>query len=109
MVIERIGIVCSPNQSEELRRGLSALVGPMSVEPGCIACSLYTEANNAHKFYFETRWRSEVELFKHLRSEQYRQLLILIELGKEPPIVEFHSVSETHGLELVAAVRRDAI
>lgn len=109
MIIERIGIVCSPGKSEELRRGLSALVSPTTVEPGCMGCSLYTEVSNANKFYFETRWRSEAELFKHLRSEQYRHLLILIELGKEPPTVEFHDVSKTQGLELVMAIRRNAI
>jgi quinol monooxygenase YgiN len=109
VIIERVGIVSSAGQSGELQRALFALVGPTSVEPGCIGCSLYTEAGNPHKFCLETRWRSEVDLVKHLRSEQYRNLLILIELGKEPPIVEFHDVSKTQGLELVAAVRRDPV
>lgn len=109
MIIERLGIVSSPDQREELRRALSALIGPMSVEPGCVGCSLYTEVGRPNKFCFETRWRSEAELAKHIRSEQYRNLLILIELAKEPPLVEFHDVSKTHGLELVSAIRKNVV
>lgn len=109
MIIERVGIVSTPSKCEELRRGLSALLGPMSVEPGCIGCDLYTDAANPNKFCLEIRWRSEGYLFKHLRSERYRHLLILIELGKEPPAVEFHDVTKTQGLELVAAIRQEAV
>jgi quinol monooxygenase YgiN len=109
MIIEWVGIVSSPDQREELRRALSALVGPTSVEPGCIGCSLYTEAGSPNRFCFETRWRSEAELVKHLRSEQYRNLLILIELADEPPVVEFHDVSKSYGLELVAAIRQGSV
>ena len=109
MIIEQVGIVSSPVGSEELRRALAALVGPTKVEPGCICCSLYTVAGRPNKFFFETRWRSEAELVKHLRSEQYRKLLILIELSNQPPVVEFHEVSKTQGLELVAAVRQEQV
>lgn len=109
MIIEWVGIVTSADQREELRQALSALIGPISVEPGCIGCTLYTEAGRPNKFCFETRWKSEADLVKHIRSEQYRDLLILIELAKKAPIVEFHDVSKTHGLELVSAIRKDVV
>lgn len=109
MIIEQVGIVSSPDRSEELRRALSALLGPISVERGCIGCSLYTEAGVPNKFLLETRWNSDAAFMEHLRSELCRSLLVLIELGKEPPLVEFHEVSKTQGLELLAAVRREAV
>lgn len=109
MIIEWVDIVSSQDQREELRQALSAMVGPTSVEPGCIGCRLYTEAGRANRFCFETRWRSEAELVRHIRSEQYRNLLILIELAKEPPVIEFHDVSKTHGLEWISAIRHDVV
>ena len=50
-------------------------------------------------------WNTESEFLRHLRSDIYRQLLILMELSTEPPQVKFHHVAETHGLELVHATR----
>ena len=106
MMIERVGIGVAPDKREEMRRGLASLVGPTSVEAGCIGCELFQEAGNPDKFSFEARWNSKHDLMKHLRSEPYKNLLILMELGSDPPMIEFHSVVETRGLDLIESVRR---
>lgn len=105
MVIESVGIVAPKNQLEELRRALSALVGPTQVEPGCIFCQLLQEAGNPSSFRFESHWKTPEDLMRRMRSESYRSLLSLVELSVEPPEIEFHTVTETKGLELVRAVR----
>src|SRR5580700_1265574 len=107
MVIERIAILVAPEKREDLRRAFSSLLGPTGVEPGCISCDLFQEAGNLNRFCLETRWKSDQELIRHLRSEQYRNLLILLEVSSEPPLIEFHDVVETKGLELVRAVRQE--
>jgi quinol monooxygenase YgiN len=107
MIIERIAILVAPEKREDLRRAFSSLLGPTGVEPGCISCYLYQEAGNLNRLCLETRWKTDQELIKHLRSEQYRNFLILLELGTEPPLIEFHQVVETKGLELVRSVRED--
>ena len=106
MIIERIAVLVAPEKREDLRRAFSSLVGPTGVEPGCIGCDLYLEAANLNRFCLETRWESDQALVTHLASEQYRNLLVLLELSKEPPLIEFHEVVETKGLELVHSVRR---
>src|SRR5581483_1062386 len=105
MIIERIAVLVAPEKREDLRRAFSSLLEPTCVEPGCICCDLYQESGNQNRFCLETRWKSEPELVRHLRSEKYRDLLMLLELGSEPPLVEFHAVAETKGLDLVRAVR----
>jgi quinol monooxygenase YgiN len=105
MIIEKIGVLVAPERREDLRRAFSALLGPTCVEPGCISCDLFQEAGNPNRFCLETRWKTDQELIRHLRSEQYRSLLILLELSSEPPQVEFHHVLETKGLELIHAAR----
>jgi quinol monooxygenase YgiN len=107
MVIERIAILVAPEKREDLRRAFSSLLGPTGVEPGCISCDLFQEAGNLNRFCLETRWKSDQELIRHLRSEQYKSFLILLELSSEPPLIEFHAVVETRGLELVRSVRED--
>jgi hypothetical protein len=44
-------------------------------------------------------------LLRHLRSEHYKRLLALMDLGSEPPLVEFHTVTETKGLDLIERTR----
>jgi quinol monooxygenase YgiN len=107
MIIERVGIAVSPEKREDLRRALASLVEPISVEPGCLNCELYQLADNINRFSFEARWKTDRELVRHLRSELYRNLLMIIELGKEPPVIEFHEVAATKGLEFIQAVRRE--
>lgn len=107
MIIEKIGVLVAPERREDLRRAFSALLGPTCVEPGCISCDLFQEAGNPDRFCLETRWKTDQELIRHLRSEQYRSLLILLELSSERPQIEFHRVVETKGLELIQAARRE--
>jgi quinol monooxygenase YgiN len=107
VIIERIAVLVAPERREDLRRAFSALLGPTCVEPGCISCDLYQEARDLNRFCLETRWMTDQELIRHLRSEQYRNLLILLELSSEPPLIEFHEVAETRGLELIRAVRQE--
>jgi quinol monooxygenase YgiN len=109
MIIERIAVLVASERREDLRRAFSALLGPTCVEPGCIRCDLYQEAGNPNRFCLETRWKTDQELIRHLRSEQYRNLLILLELSSEPPQIEFHDVAETKGLELIHAVRQERL
>ena len=109
MIIEKIAVVVDPQRREDLRRAFSSLLGPTCVEPGCISCDLYQEVGNPNRFCLETRWKSDQELIRHLRSEQYRSLLILLELGSEPPQIEFHNVVETKGLEWIHAVRQERL
>jgi len=106
MIIESLGLVAHRENRRKLQAALSYLLGPTRVEAGCVRCQLYQDVNDANILHFESVWKTEADLLRHLRSEIYRQLLILLELSAEPPSVQFHTVSETHGLEFVHATRR---
>jgi len=106
MIIESLSLVARRENRRELQAALSYLLGPTRVEAGCVRCQLYQDVSNPNILQFECAWRTEADLLHHLRSEIYKQLLILLELSAEPPNVEFHTVSETHGLEFVHATRQ---
>ena len=90
---------------EELRRALTAWIGPTEVQPGCMSCQILQEAKAPYAFCYEARWKTQNDLFRHVRSEHYKRLLVLMDLGDEPPLVEFHIVGETRGLDLIERVR----
>jgi quinol monooxygenase YgiN len=104
-IIEVVDIKTSPDKREELRRALSSLSGPTEAEPGCTSCQLYQPLGDPSVVRVESHWKTQSDFFRHLRSDAYKKLLVLMELGCEPPTVEFYTVSELRGLSLVKAAR----
>jgi quinol monooxygenase YgiN len=105
LIIESLRIVVRSGKREELRRALAAWIGPTQVQSGCMNCRILQEDNPPHSFYYEAQWKSPDDLMRHLRSEHYKRLLVLMDLGEEPPVVEFHTVTETRGLDLIQHAR----
>ena len=105
MIIESLRIVVHPAKVEEVRRALAAWIGPTQVESGCTNPRILQEAGQPHSFCYEAQWENEDDLMRHLRSEHYKRLLVLMDLGDEAPVVEFHTVNETKGLDLIQHAR----
>lgn len=105
MIIESVRIVVTQSKREQVRRALAAWAGPAEVEPGCMECRILQESSEAQAFRYEARWRTEDDLARHLRSEHYKRLLAVMDMGSEPPLVEFHTVAETKGLDLIERTR----
>jgi quinol monooxygenase YgiN len=105
MIIESLQLVARRENRRELQAALSFLIGPTRVESGCLSCNLYSDASDPNRFQFECLWQTEAEFIRHLRSEIYKQLLILMELSAEQPTVRFHTIAQTRGMELVHATR----
>ncbi len=78
---------------------------PARAEKGFITCRLYFEADNANTVCYEERWEKSGDLEEQVRSPRYTRLLALMEFASEQPSLEFHFVSETLGLEYIAAMR----
>ena len=104
-IIEVVDIKTFPEKREELRLALSSLSGPTEAEPGCISCQLYQPLADPNVLRVESHWKTQSDFYRHLRSDAYKKLLVLMELGCEPPTVEFYTVSELRGLGLVKAAR----
>jgi quinol monooxygenase YgiN len=105
VIIESVCIAVRPAKREELRRALAAWRGPTEAEPGCKNCRILQQSDNPDAFYYVAQWSSEDDLLRHLRSDHYKHLLVLMDIGEEAPLIEFHTVAETVGLDLIQRVR----
>jgi quinol monooxygenase YgiN len=76
-------------------------------EKGFINCQLCLEADDPNTICYEERWKDREDFEDQVRSSRYTSLLALMESASEQPSLEFHFVSETRGLEYVAAIRGD--
>jgi quinol monooxygenase YgiN len=106
LIIESVRIAAMPAKCEQLRRALAAWAGPTAVESGCLSCRVFEETRDPRAFYYQAQWKTQDDLLRHIRTEHYKRLLALMELGTAPPLVEFHTVSETRGLDLIECTRK---
>src|SRR5262245_63813308 len=105
MIIELISIVTPPEKLEELGDGLHSFLDMTKEEPGCNSATLYQDWMDANVLYLEFRWETVSDLIQHIRMDRYKRLLLLMELGAEPPVIEFLTVSDVKGLDFIKAIR----
>jgi quinol monooxygenase YgiN len=74
--------------------------------PGCLGCSLYQDLEEPDSLIFEEWWQTRENLEKRLRSEPYRQVLLVMEAAAEPPEVSFFTVTGLGGMDLIEDARR---
>ncbi len=57
---------------------------------------------------WEEEWRTRKDLYRHIASMQYRQILAALDLASAKPEVRFEHVSDALGMELIATVRSNS-
>jgi len=105
MIIEHMSISAAYGQRQQLGSALASLIGPTQVQPGCLSCRLFQNWQNKDEFLIEANWATEADLTRHLQSDTYKQLLLLMELSRTSPVLRFFVVQEVRGLDLVREAR----
>jgi quinol monooxygenase YgiN len=108
MVIAIVDIKSSLEKREELRQALCSLSGQTEAERGCTSCRLYQEVPDSGVLRIESRWIATSDLLRHIRSDSYKRMLLMMEMGIEPPSIEFYTVSAFRGLDLIYEARQRA-
>jgi len=105
MIRSTIRMVMAPEKEDEVQQILQSLVERVRAEPGCQGCSIYKDTEKAHTIIFEEFWRGEEDLQRHLKSNEYRKVLLAMEIGIEPPEIRFDTVTSSRGVETIKKAR----
>ena len=88
---------------------VAGILGPMAertrTERGCLGCYLCRDVLEEAVLTIEETWASEADLARHLRSHEYRLLLLVMEMARVPPEVRFDQVLHSTGLETIEEAR----
>lgn len=84
---------------------LSSVASWCRIEPGCIACRVYQDAEVESAIMLEQHWESREDLERHLRSEEFRKVLVVVEMSLEPPEIRFEEISSSTGIEAIEKAR----
>jgi len=105
MILANIRMRIPPQKRGEALRILRSTAEGDKILPGCLSCRIYEDLQENNVIMFEEMWRSEEELEQRLRSNEYRRMLLVMELAGEPPEIKFQTISETGGIEVIEKAR----
>ena len=84
---------------------LGSMIEQTQFEPGCISCRLYRGVEDALAIMLEELWMNEEDVQRHLRSDKYRKVLLVVEMAAEPPEIRFDTIAHSTGLESIEQAR----
>ncbi len=105
MIHATIRMLLPPKKRGEMMEILGSIAERCRFEPGCISSRVYQDAEEKHVILFEELWRDEESLERHLRSDEYRRVLLVVEMALEPPEIRFNRISHSTGVETVEKAR----
>ena len=77
------------------------LLEPARVERGCLSYCLYEDVENRNAFVLLEEWATQEDLESHIRTDNQRRLLALMDLLSDQPELRFNTVSHTAGMDLI--------
>jgi len=83
--------------------------GPVSVRAGCRSVQLYSHFSTPGDFILIEEWGSPEALHNHIRSDDFRKVLALMDLAAQAPDIRFLRVSSAKGFDLVQELRQEGV
>jgi quinol monooxygenase YgiN len=100
-----VTLPASPESAAQLVEALRFLMATTRLEPGCLGCYVWAEADST--VHYTEEWGTEAEMKRRVRSDKFTSLLAVIESAHEPPKVQFEFITTTRGLDYVTEARED--
>jgi quinol monooxygenase YgiN len=77
-------------------------------DPGCLSCHIYEDLQQKNVLMLEEVWRAKEDLDLHLRSDEYRNLLLVLEMALKQPEIRFDTILSSTGIETIEEARGHA-
>ena len=105
MIHSTIKIVISPEKRDDAIAILRSMAERTRVESGCISCRIYRDVQEQRTLMIEEIWKDEEDLNRHLRSNEYRNVLLVMEMAEKQPEIRFETISRVTGIETIEKAR----
>jgi quinol monooxygenase YgiN len=105
MIIATIRMTISPKKRNEALNILRSMANRWKNHSGCLGCHIYDDVQEDNVLMFEEMWRNEEDLTQQLRSKEYQDVLLVMEMALKHPEVSFNTVSTSTGIETIEKAR----
>lgn len=107
MIHATVRIVANPGKKDEVLAIFRSIAARTRVSSGCISCRIYQDVQEDRAILLEDFWKSEGDMHRHLRSEEYRNVLLALEMAVEKPEIRFETITGTSGIETIETARME--
>ncbi len=108
MILATIRMTIPSKKRNEALKILRSMAKRCELQSGYLGCHIYEDVREDNVLMFEEMWRSEEDLDRHLRSKEYRNVLLVMEMALKHPEVMFNTVSTSTGIETIEKARGSA-
>jgi quinol monooxygenase YgiN len=77
-------------------------------DPACLSCHIYGDLQDEKVLVLQEIWKAKENLDFHIRSDEYRNLLLVMEMAPKQPEVRFDTISSSTGIETIEKARSHA-
>jgi quinol monooxygenase YgiN len=105
MMRETIRLLLPQQKYKEALKILRSIVEQSQAYPGCFSSRLYGDLEERNAILIEGMWQDQEHLEPHLRSEEYHNLLMVVEMALKCPEIRFDTIACTTGIETVEKAR----
>ena len=82
------------------------IIEPMLVLPGCESCQISQDLNDTDIAILVEEWQSREDFERHIRSDEFRIILSMMELSSEKPKVKIVTSTNIEGFEAIEKIMR---
>ena len=94
-----------PQKTGEVLKILRSMAEQCRDHPGCLGCHIYGDLEKKNILVLEQVWRAEEDLNLHLRSREYLNLLLVLEMSIKQPEIRFDTIASSMGIEAIEKAR----
>jgi quinol monooxygenase YgiN len=105
MVLATLRMTFSAKKVGEALTILRSMAEQGRVRPGCLSSRVYRNGQKDNVLMFEQQWSNEADLKCYLRSDDYRQVLMVLEMAIKQPEIRFDTILSSTGIETIEEAR----
>lgn len=105
MVRSTIRMLIPLNKQSEALEILGSVSAQTISNPSCINSRLYRGVDEVRAIMVDELWISEEEMQRHLQSEEYHRVLLVVEMAEECPEIRFDTIMRSSGVEVIEKAR----
>jgi quinol monooxygenase YgiN len=101
LVIVLLQLKVGPEKRFHILKTVHAITGPAKAQAGCQLCELYSNTQNDDELALLQVWDSQENLEDHIRSEEFRNVLAVMDNASIPPKISFNAIESVRNFDLV--------
>jgi quinol monooxygenase YgiN len=105
MILSSIRFSIPSKKRAEALKILKMAAEHCKILPECLSCHIYEDVHDINILMLRQTWRCKEDMEEYLRSNEYRNILLVMEMATTEPEVRFDAVSDSTGIETVEKAR----